>query len=472
MINYQMGGDFLFPRVVIAGVQSGVGKTTIATGIMVAMAKKGYRVQGFKAGPDYIDPGYHTAATGNVSRNLDCWMLPETCLKELFLRAAKGTDLAVIEGVMGLYDGYSGRIEAGSTARLAKILNAPVILVVDAKGMARSAAALVLGYKNFDPALNLSGVIFNHVGSEKHYQTLREAVAEKTGLKTLGYLPKNAALKMPERHLGLLPADEREGLTAHLNKLAQAMAKFLNLEEILSVAKSAPPLDYPEQSIFPAGQQKRVRIAVARDAAFNFYYQDALDLLAAWGAELVYFSPLVDSSLPQNIQGVYLGGGFPEMFLEPLARNHSMMESIRRAHKKNMPIYAECGGLMYLSEGIIDFAGSFYPMVGLVPGKALMQKKLAVLGYLTAEVINDNILAKKGDVLRGHQFHWSILADVSPKVNCAYKLSSASRPDSQKEGIITGNLLASYLHLHFAAHPHLARNFVVSSLKFAAQNIN
>jgi cobyrinic acid a,c-diamide synthase len=467
-----MGGDFLFPRVVIAGVQSGVGKTTIATGIMVAMAKKGYRVQGFKAGPDYIDPGYHTAATGNVSRNLDCWMLPETCLKELFLRAAKGTDLAVIEGVMGLYDGYSGRIEAGSTARLAKILNAPVILVVDAKGMARSAAALVLGYKNFDPALNLSGVIFNHVGSEKHYQTLREAVAEKTGLKTLGYLPKNAALKMPERHLGLLPADEREGLTAHLNKLAQAMAKFLNLEEILSVAKSAPPLDYPEQSIFPAGQQKRVRIAVARDAAFNFYYQDALDLLAAWGAELVYFSPLVDSSLPQNIQGVYLGGGFPEMFLEPLARNHSMMESIRRAHKKNMPIYAECGGLMYLSEGIIDFAGSFYPMVGLVPGKALMQKKLAVLGYLTAEVINDNILAKKGDVLRGHQFHWSILADVSPKVNCAYKLSSASRPDSQKEGIITGNLLASYLHLHFAAHPHLARNFVVSSLKFAAQNIN
>ncbi len=462
----------MFPRVVIAGVQSGVGKTTIATGIMVAMAKKGYRVQGFKAGPDYIDPGYHTAATGNVSRNLDCWMLPETCLKELFLRAAKGTDLAVIEGVMGLYDGYSGRIEAGSTARLAKILNAPVILVVDAKGMARSAAALVLGYKNFDPALNLSGVIFNHVGSEKHYQTLREAVAEKTGLKTLGYLPKNAALKMPERHLGLLPADEREGLTAHLNKLAQAMAKFLNLEEILSVAKSAPPLDYPEQSIFPAGQQKRVRIAVARDAAFNFYYQDALDLLAAWGAELVYFSPLVDSSLPQNIQGVYLGGGFPEMFLEPLARNHSMMESIRRAHKKNMPIYAECGGLMYLSEGIIDFAGSFYPMVGLVPGKALMQKKLAVLGYLTAEVINDNILAKKGDVLRGHQFHWSILADVSPKVNCAYKLSSASRPDSQKEGIITGNLLASYLHLHFAAHPHLARNFVVSSLKFAAQNIN
>ncbi|KFD40465.1 cobyrinic acid a,c-diamide synthase, partial [Peptococcaceae bacterium SCADC1_2_3] len=352
----------MFPRVVIAGVQSGVGKTTIATGLMAAMAEKGYRVQGFKAGPDYIDPGYHTAATGNVSRNLDCWMLPEACLKELFLRAAKGTDLAVIEGVMGLYDGYSGRTEAGSTARLAKLLDAPVILVVDANGMARSAAALVLGYKNFDPALNLSGVIFNHVGSEKHYQTLSEAVAEKTGLKTLGYLPKNAALKMPERHLGLLPADEREELTAHLNKLAQAMAEFLNLEEILSVAKSAPPLDYPEQSIFPAGQQKKVRIAVARDAAFNFYYQDALDLLAAWGAELVYFSPLVDSSLPQNIQGVYLGGGFPEMFLEPLARNYSMVESIRRAHKKNMPIYAECGGLMYLSEGIIDFAGSFYPI--------------------------------------------------------------------------------------------------------------
>ena len=468
----------MFPRLVIAGVQSGVGKTTIATGLMAAMTGKGYRVQGFKAGPDYIDPGYHTAATclptgtaGNVSRNLDCWMLPEVSLKELFLRAAKGADLSVIEGVMGLYDGYSGRSEAGSTARLAKLLAAPVILVVDAKGMARSAAALVLGYKNFDPALNLSGVIFNHVGSEKHYQTLSEAVEEKTGLKALGYLPKNAALKMPERHLGLLPAGERGELTAYLNKLAQVMAEFLNLEEILSVAKSAPPLDYPEQSIFPAGQQKKGRIAVARDAAFNFYYQDALDLLAAWGAELVYFSPLADSSLPQNIQGVYLGGGFPEMFLEPLARNHSMAESIRRAYKMNMPIYAECGGLMYLSEGIIDFAGSFYPMVGLIPGKALMQKKLAVLGYMTAEVINDNILAKKGDVLRGHQFHWSILTDVSAEVSCAYKLFSEGNPDSQKEGIITGNLLASYLHLHFAAHPQLARNFVVSGLKYAAQDI-
>jgi cobyrinic acid a,c-diamide synthase len=329
----------------------------------------------------------------------------------------------------------------------------------------------VLGYKNFDPALNLSGVIFNHVGSEKHYQTLSEAVEEKTGLKALGYLPKNAALKMPERHLGLLPAGERGELTAYLNKLAQVMAEFLNLEEILSVAKSAPPLDYPEQSIFPAGQQKKVRLAVARDAAFNFYYQDALDLLVAWGAELVYFSPLADSSLPQNIQGVYLGGGFPEMFLELLARNHSMAESIRRAYKMNMPIYAECGGLMYLSEGIIDFAGRFYPMVGLIPGKALMQKKLAVLGYMTAEVINDNILAKKGDVLRGHQFHWSILTDVSGEVNCAYKLFSEGNPDSQKEGIITGNLLASYLHLHFAAHPQLARNFVVSGLKYAAQDI-
>ncbi|GAB6275163.1 MAG: cobyrinate a,c-diamide synthase [Peptococcaceae bacterium] len=462
----------MFPRIVIAGVQSGVGKTTIATGLMAAMAEKGYRVQGFKAGPDYIDPGYHTAATGNVSRNLDCWMLPEVYIKELFLRAAKGADLSVIEGVMGLYDGYSSRTEAGSTARLAKLLAAPVILVVDAKGMARSAAALVLGYKDFDPALNLSGIIFNHVGSEKHYQTLCEAVAEKTGLKALGYLPKNAALKMPERHLGLLPANERKELTAYLNKLAQVMAEFLDLEEILSVAKSAPPLDYPERSIFPAVKPKKVRIAVARDAAFNFYYQDALDLLAAWGAELVYFSPLADSSLPQNIQGVYLGGGFPEMFLEPLARNYSMAESIRRAHKKNMPIYAECGGLMYLSEGIIDFAGSFYPMVGLVPGKALMQKKLAVLGYMTAEVANDNILAKKGDVLRGHQFHWSTLVDVSGEVNCAYKLSCEGNPDSQKEGIITGNLLASYLHLHFAAHPRLARNFVDSGLKFAAQNIN
>jgi cobyrinic acid a,c-diamide synthase len=457
----------LVPRIVIAGVQSGVGKTTIATGLMAAYAKMGYQVQGFKAGPDYIDPSYHTVATGNVSRNLDCWLLPEEALKTLFLRAAQQADLAIVEGVMGLYDGYESKTEAGSTALLAKYLGAPVILVVDARGMARSVAAVVLGYQKFDPALNLSGVIFNNVGSEKHYQMLKEAVAASTGLPALGYLPKHTEISMPERHLGLLPATERGELNLYLEQLASLIAGSLELEAILAVARSASSLPEPEQTLFPEKQQKKATIAIARDEAFIFYYQDALDLLAAYGADLIYFSPLHDSRLPAGIQGIYLGGGFPEMFLEPLSRNRSMSESIIQAYQKGMPIYAECGGLMYLTNSIVDFTGKSYPMVGLIPGKGCMQQKIAALGYMEAEVNTDNILASKGDIVRGHQFRWSILADISDKINRAYRMLNVKDASFQQEGIVMGNLLASYLHLHFAGHPQLARNFVENCRKFA-----
>lgn len=456
----------LIPRVVIAGVQSGVGKTTIATGLMAALAKKGYKVQGFKAGPDYIDPGYHTAATGNISRNLDGWMLPEKTIKELFLKAAKDADVSVIEGVMGLYDGAGEDRQTGSTAQLARYLSAPVILVVNAKGMAASAAALVLGYKEFDPEINFGGVIFNNTGSEKHYQILKEAVEGATGLKVLGHLKKNAGLKMPERHLGLVPTAEKGELASFLDSLARVMANSVDLEEILEVAGSAPPLDYAGQSIFPEKRKKDVRIAVARDQAFNFYYQDALDLLSAQGAELAYFSPLADYALPEDIHGIYIGGGFPEVFLEALARNQAMIKSIVSAHRLGMPVYAECGGLMYLSEGIIDFAGNYYPMADLIPGKACMQKKLAALGYMTAEVLTDNILAQKGDIIKGHQFRWSVLADIPPDASYAYKLAGGRNTGDLKEGIATGNLLASYIHLHFASHPWLARNFVESCRRY------
>lgn len=457
----------MIPRVVIAGVQSGVGKTTVATGLMAALAKKGYRVQGFKVGPDYIDPGYHTVATGNISRNLDSWMLTAPAIRELFFRAAKDADIAVIEGVMGLYDGAGAGWQAGSTAQVAKYLRAPVILVVNAKGMARSAAAMVLGYKQFDPEVYFGGVIFNNVGGEKHFRILKEAVEGAVGLKALGYLEKNAALKTPERHLGLVPTAEKSALASYLDRLAGALESSVNLEEILAVARSAPPLDCPGDSIFPDGQKKEVKIAVARDAAFNFYYQDALDLLAEHGAELVYFSPLRDRTLPEGVHGIYIGGGFPEMFLEPLAANRTMIAGIVSAHRRGMPVYAECGGLMYLSEGIVDFSGNYYPLAGLVPGRACMQEKLAALGYMTAEVLTDNILARKGDILRGHQFRWSVLADVPPDACYAYKLAGADgAPALTEEGFVRGNLLASYLHLHFAAHPQLARNFVESCRRY------
>ncbi len=454
------------PRVVIAGVQSGVGKTTIATGLMAALAKKGCRVQGFKAGPDYIDPGYHTAATGNISRNLDGWMLDEATVRELFVRAARGADIAIVEGVMGLYDGFGADGCTGSTAQLARCLRAPVVLAVDAKGMAASAAALVLGYQKFDPQLTFGGVVFNRAGSESHYRLLKEAVEGAVGVRALGYLEKSAAFQMPERHLGLVPTAEKSGLAPFLDRLAGALARTVDLEGILEVARSAPPLDDPKQSIFPGEQKRDVNIAVARDRAFNFYYQDALDLLSAYGAELVPFSPLADRALPEDAHGLYIGGGFPEMFLEPLAGNRTMLASITAAFHRGMPIYAECGGLMYLSGGITDFAGNHYLLAGLVPGRACMQKKLAALGYLTAEVLTDNILAKKGEVLRGHQFRWSVLEDVPPDVRRAYRLSGAKNVRDEQEGIVRGSLLASYLHLHFAARPDLARSFVESCRRY------
>lgn len=459
------------PRLVIAGVQSGVGKTTLAAGLMAALAKRGYRVQGFKAGPDYIDPGYHTAATGNISRNLDGWMLGEATVRELFVRAAKGADIAVIEGVMGLYDGFGADGRTGSTAQLARWLRAPVVLAVDAKGMAASAAALVLGYQKFDPRLVLGGVVFNRAGGENHYRLLREAVEGAVGVRALGYLEKSAVFQMPERHLGLVPAAEKDGLVPFLDRLAEALARTVDLEGVLEVARSAPPLENPAGSIFPGEQKRDVCIAVARDRAFNFYYQDALDLLSAHGAELVPFSPLDDRALPGEAHGLYIGGGFPEMYLEPLAGNRTMIASITAAFRRGMPIYAECGGLMYLSGGITDFIGNHYPLAGLVPGRARMQKKLAALGYVTAEVLADNILAKKGEVLRGHQFRWSVLEDVPAGVRYAYRLSGGRgvRGGHEQEGIIRNSLLASYLHLHFAARPALAKNFVESCRRYKSR---
>lgn len=456
------------PRIVIAGAQSGVGKTTIATGLMAALTKKGYRVQGFKVGPDFIDPSYHTAATGNISRNLDGWMFPAGTIRELFVRAAGAADIAVIEGVMGLYDGCDGTREVGSTAQVAKILGAPVILVIDARGMSRSAAAMALGYVNFDPRVKIGGFIFNNVGSEGHYRLLKEAVEGKIGLPALGYLTKNRDLKMPERHLGLVPTAERGSLRSYLESLADLVTAGLDLERILEISRSASNMQAVSPKIFPVKpREKTVRIAVARDRAFNFYYQDSLELLEARGAELVYFSPVADRRLPEAIHGLYIGGGFPEMFLEELAGNEAMKESLKRAARAGMPLYAECGGLMYLTEAIVDFEGKAYPMVGFIPGKARMQKKLEALGYRTGEVQVDNILAKKGDKVRGHEFHWSRLTGLPEDLPAAYKLSGGKGRDGRPEGfVIQGNMLASYLHLHFAAHPRLARSFVASCRRF------
>ena len=449
------------PRLVIAGTHSGVGKTTIATGIMALLTRKGYRVQPYKAGPDYIDPGYHSLATGRTSRNLDTWLMEEDTVRLLFRRAAAGADLAVVEGVMGLFDGSRGG-EGGSTAHLARILEAPVVLIIDARGSAASTAAMVLGYRDYDPRLRLAGVILNRLGSEHQFRWAREVIEGRTGVRVLGYLGREDSLTVPERHLGLVPTVEGKGLGELLKRVVARLEQGVDLAGLLEIARSAPSLPWPQDRLFPPGPPaRRVAIGIARDRAFQFYYQDSLELLQACGAELVPFSPLEDQGLPPGLDGLFLGGGFPELYAEPLQANLPMRRHVQRAVREGMPVYAECGGLIYLSRELVDFEGRRFRMAGVVPGRVVMDRRLAGLGYREAVALIPNPLMEAGQVVRGHEFHWSRLEGAGSARHRALHLRREGEPPYHG-GFATGSLLASYLHLHFCSHPCLAHNFVES----------
>lgn len=445
------------PRLVIAGTTSGVGKTTIATGIMAALRRRGLRVQGYKVGPDYIDPTYHTLATGLPSRNLDSWMLSSPAMVEVFGRAGEKADIAIVEGVMGLFDGHGDAAGAGSTAEVARALQAPVLLILDVGKTAQSAGAMALGFRDFDPSVRLAGFILNRIGSERHLRLAKETVEKRAGLPVVGFLPKNAELQRPERHLGLVPTGEQEELETFFVKLTEQIASGVDLDVVLDLAGSAPALSYERTDLFAGiGKADPVRIGVARDEAFSFYYQDNLDLLAARGGEIVYFSPLHDDALPPNLAGVYVGGGFPELYAERLTSNQRLRRDIRKAMESGLPTYAECGGLMYLCQGLVDFEGRRFEMVGALPRWCEMKGQRAMVGYVTLEVKRDTILAERGARLRGHEFHWSQLQE-GPTEDSPYQIIS---PVGGDEGFAKANLLASYVHLHFGSDPRLAANFV------------
>lgn len=451
------------PRVVVAGTHSGAGKTTAVMALLAALRARGVAAQPFKAGPDYIDPGYHAAAAGRPSRNLDTWMMGPDAVVECFQRSAAPAGLSVVEGVMGLFDGVGARVEAGSTAHLAKLLRAPVVLVVDGGGMARSAAAAVLGFRQFDPAVRVAGVFLNRLGGEGHYLLLKEAIEGDTGVRVLGYLPRHPELSIPERHLGLMSSAEQQGLGETLRRLAELAARHVDVDALLELGRSAPALQPLPARAFPdrAAPAVRARIGVARDAAFTFYYEDNLDLLVALGAELVPFSPLADSALPEDLDGLLLGGGFPEVFRAELAANDGMLASVRAAIAAGMPVYAECGGLMYLSQGIAGSDGDVARMVGAVPAVARMQDRRAALGYVTATALRGSVVAETGQTLRGHEFHWSVLEGSLPADGFpAYRAETRRGGRASLEGWARGDLLASYLHVHFVAHPEAAGRFV------------
>jgi cobyrinic acid a,c-diamide synthase len=456
---------------VIAGATSGVGKTTIACAVMAAYRARGQRVQPFKAGPDYIDPSHHSMAARRASRNLDTVLVPPANMRVLFERAASSADIAVVEGVMGLFDGRNGRDEEGSTAQIAKLLGAPVVVVIDVSKTSRTAGAIALGCARFDPALSMAGFILNRVGSETHARVASEAVEQATGLPVLGCFPRDAELTLPERHLGLVPTGEAAPTAAFFDRLAESAQRHLDLERMWKLAEHHmsisteenpslpnPPPPGGREQLFPEeAVERRVRIVVARDSAFNFYYEDNLDLLQEWGAELVSFSPLANESLPTGTQGVYLGGGFPELFAPQLAENRSMLASLRRAAAAGLPIYAECGGLMYLGRTLTDFEGHVHEMVGVLPVDSAMQRKKVTLGYRSATALRSSPILPESAQVMGHEFHYSELANPAPQETAAYRLAER---DGALEGYARGNVLASYVHLHFGGRPDAARRFI------------
>ena len=454
------------PRLVIAGTHSGVGKTTIVTGLLAALKERGLRVQAYKVGPDYIDTGFHSLACGRASHNLDTWLVPQAELTELFLDTAADSDIAVIEGVMGLYDG--GRNGISSTAAIAKQLAAPVVLVIDASSMGESAAAIAFGYKNYDPAVNLVGVIINRIGSDNHAQMVREAV-EKVGIRVLGVIRRNKDMVLPERHLGLLPIAEQTAVEKSIAVMSEQVRHLTDIDALLELAKSAKMLDCPRRAA--KARDKKVRIGVASDEAFSFYYPAALKVLGEMGAELVPFSPIRDKELP-TVQGLIFGGGFPEMFLPALANNTEMLSAVRRACG-TMPIYAECGGMMYMCRTIQGFDGEEYPMVGAIPAICAMQDRLQTIGYIEATCLTDNIIGLCGQKIRGHEFHFSrMIADCDDEFPYAFEFYKPRSGQRYRSGYRSANMVASYLHLHFLGNRDVARRFMDSCCAFKESNLD
>lgn len=443
------GRGVTVPRVVIAGTGSGAGKTSIACGLIGALRARGMRVQGFKVGPDYIDPTYHRIASGRPGRNLDAFLSGPDLIAPLFRHGAAGADLAVIEGVMGLFDGATGRGELASTAHVAKILGAPVLLVVDGSSIARSVAAIVHGYRTFDPDVNVAGVVLNHLGSSHHEQILRDAIAP-LGVPVVGALHRDAQLRAPERHLGLVPADERAPRSRSvLDALVGAITRHADLDAIVALAHRAAALPGPVWSPQPDGDPARTRIAVAMGSAFSFHYEENLELLAAAGAELVPVDPLRDERLPGDVGALILAGGFPEVYGAELAANTQLRAEVAAFARSGRPVVAECGGLLYLCEELDGHA-----MCGVLPAWGRMVGRLT-LGYRDAQALATTPYLDAGERLRGHEFHYSTIDPAHGRVGAAAWTLSARGVD-RPEGFAFAGVHASYLHVHWAAHPHVA----------------
>ncbi len=445
---------------------SGCGKTSVSLGLMAALSRNGLRVAPFKTGPDFIDPGLHALAAGRTSHNLDGWMLGREEMAAVFARRAAGADMAVVEGAMGLFDGFSGNQEAGSAAEAAKILNLPVLLTVSAASMGRSAAALAKGFLDFDPGVSFAGIVFNAVKSPSHKRILEEAFESlaEAGVPLVGCLPLDERLAMPSRHLGLVTAGDGALGRERLDALADWIEGNLDLSALYDRLPEAdippPPAPCPPSPV-------RARIAVARDRAFCFYYEENLSRLRGAGAELVFFSPMTERALPEGVDGVYLGGGYPELHAGTLSQNASLIADIKTFAASGGPILAECGGFMYLMRSLTVANGETFPMAGVFPCDAVMGEKRAALGYREIAATADSLLGPAGTVARGHEFHYSaIIPETAGALAPASVMSGRGGPLPAPGGYLSGRVLGGYVHLHFGSNPALAENIVAACARW------
>jgi cobyrinic acid a,c-diamide synthase len=444
----------------VGGTASGVGKTTVTLALIACMRRRGLTVQAFKGGPDFLDTTHHSRMSGRPARNLDTWMLGAEANREVLRNAARGAHAVIAEGMMGLFDGKSGGSEVGSSAEIAKLLRLPVVLVLDCAKSARSVAAMVLGFERFDAELSLAGVILNRVAGERHYAMLREAITEACRTPVLGWLPRELSIAIPERHLGLhgatqvSSADEAEVLETLLDTLARLAEEHLAVEQILAL-RCGLELSERASPVRRESADANLRIGVARDAAFSFYYEDNLDLLREQGGEIVPFSPVEDRELPAGIDALYLGGGYPELEAERLATNPTMRQQVRAFAASGGVVYAECGGLIYLAKSLATSDGRVHAMAGVLPLAMEMTPRRVDFGYVEVELTRDCLLGPQGTEIRGHSFHTSrIVAGAEDgALETSYRVRFSISSKEQAEGFARNNVLASYAHLHFRANP-------------------
>ncbi len=442
-------------RIMIAATHSGAGKTTITSGLIRALKNRGLNIQPYKVGPDYIDTSYHKLASGLDSHNIDEFILGKDEIRRIFIDYALGTDLAVIEGVMGLFDGYQSDGDYCSSASMAKILGCPVILIVDAKAMAGSAAALVKGFVEFDKALDIKGVILNNVSSENHFNILKRAIENHIDIKVLGRLPRQSDISLPSRHLGLVMQDEIKDSESKMQTMANLVEEYLDIDEILNISKVKTLYDSP---LNINKIDNKLCLAVAYDKAFNFYYPDSLNLIKKAGVTIKYFSPLTDKKIPK-CDGIYLGGGYPEIFAEQLSQNTDMLKSIKAAANNHMPIYAECGGLMYLGEYLVDEKNNKYEMSNIFTGYSKMTKGLKRFGYCEGTLTKDTLIGDIGQRVRGHEFHHSEFFTDMPTIYKMEKELSDGSVSRWESGYLYKNTFGTYLHTHFASNYNMIYKF-------------